>query len=265
LSEKKEWKYDLLFGLIGAALAVAGGYGGQWLPRLWDPNGPRIKFAAVSVEAERVLDPDTANLLNGAVHLRQIALEDFPIWTGQPSVSTFHPYCGQWLIDSTIFPGCVPVLTRWAVYQKQIALAQLAQIRSAPPGDSATWKEDEIRQRADLFPHLEAAFDSLQKDGKVEVSALLVNDGNGDDVVTPDAKLCADVCKDNSTFWPLTSSGGYQTLKAHSSLPVSYEPEGKAASDLATVIKKGTSAKVQVCATVASGGVTCSAGGIAIK
>jgi hypothetical protein len=101
------------------------------------------------------------------------------------------------------------------------------------------------------------------KDGNFVVIVVLLNDGDGDDVLYPDGTLTCETCGIEKV--KLISSSQYQTLKAHSFFQARYglDSEHLTSDQLARlkgIVKASAVLKINFCSHVASKRELCGVG-----
>jgi hypothetical protein len=199
-----------------------------------------------------------------------LALQAFP---AQTTVSTgipdFGASCRGWLHDGSLDDLCIPTVLNWLTQSSDFSATYLAllQVQNPAPTD----KDFQIQRATEIqkvtgtlvqaIPQLKDKPDS--KDGYFVINVVLLNSGDGDDVLYPDATLSCDLC--GSDKITLVSSTQYQTIKAHSFLQARYEPNYERLNNdqsnrLKDLVKASAVLKIRLCPHFASKNDTCDDG-----
>jgi hypothetical protein len=243
-----------------------------WILHWVNPAGPKSSIAEANGVALRTLPAEIRQEFNKSVTFRSWLVSAFPLNTFafQPFAGQPQPkQCvGQVLFETgSIDEDCGQRFSNWAYQTMATNAANILAIQDQappPPDKEATLARfNEVQKNATILADAIAKLKdaSGSKSGEFIVSAVLLNDGDGDDVLYPDAWLTCDKCGIPRT--PLFVEQRYLTLKAHSFLPITCSlAAGKISADDLRRIRNAINASdrfvVTACLHVASRPSLCS-------
>jgi hypothetical protein len=227
----------------------------------FNPNAPKTQMFGISGTSQRKLEASMVTEFAKSPHFLNLALNTFPVSTVVSS-TTFDPgaSCRSWLHDGALDDLCGPIVLNWASQTADFASSNLALVQSQVPApadkDFQLQRHTEIARVAAMLVQAIAKLKDHpeSKDGTFSVIAVLLNEGDGDDVLYPDGTLSCDAC--GSEPIKMISSSRYQTIKAHSFLQTRYELDAEHLTldqldRLKKLVKTSAVLKINFCSHIA--------------
>jgi hypothetical protein len=219
----------LLTAIVAGAVTLLVNVAAPWVLHLINPAGPKSSIVEANGDAIRTLPIEVREQFKKAVTFRSWLVNAFPLNTFpfQPLPGFPQPkQClGQVLLDTgSLDDECGQRFSNWA---RQTAdtnaaniLALQTQVPPPPDRDANVNRLTEVQTNAAILADAIAKLKDTpaSKSGAFFLNVVLLNDGDGDDVLYPDAWLSCKACAVEKV--PLSVEERYITLKAHSFLPI---------------------------------------------
>ena len=264
----------LVTTVVAGVVTLLVNFLGPWILHWINPAGPKCSIVEANGVAIRTLPSDVRDQLNKAVTFRSWLVNafpqnNFPAFPGMPQPKQCG---GQPLLDTGSFDDqCGQRFTNWALQTIATNAANVlaVQSQSPPPPD----KDGTLARFAEVQKYASLLADSIakskdapgSKSGEFTLNIVLLNSGDGDDVLFPDASLSCNWCGSDSI--PLAVDDRYLTLKAHSFLSITCSlNSGKIALDVLKRLRENINASpnlsIKTCLHLASHPGLCHAGEI---